>query len=229
MQRVDVWSFEFSGWRNCWWAFVSMGKSELSVADVPGLSFAKQLGTGSGAGFSVWPNFGRYVWVLVWSGADAVACADRFYADNPVFQAHRERSQSAHWWRMTGLRSHGTWNGLQPFECLPDAATTGRVAVITRASIKRSQFWRFWSRVSSSAKLLKDRPGLECAVGIGELPLVEQATFSVWSNAEALEGFAYRSPNHAKRIRETYRYGWYSEEQFTRFAVLSDGLDSLPN
>ena len=66
-------------------------------------------------------------------------------------------------------------------------------------------------------------------MGIGELPLVEQATFSVWSNAEALEGFAYRSPNHAKRIRETHRYGWYSEEQFTRFAVLSDGLDSLPN
>jgi hypothetical protein len=66
-------------------------------------------------------------------------------------------------------------------------------------------------------------------VGIGELPLVEQATFSVWSNAEALEGFAYRSPGHAKRIRETHKYGWYSEEQFTRFAVLSDGLDSLPN
>lgn len=226
-QRVDVWQFEFAR-RHWWWAFVQMGKSLLAVEPIPGLSFVKQLGTGAGSGFSVFPNFGQYVWVLTWTGENPSELARVFYESHPVFQEHVTKSSNRRWWSLQGIRSHGTWNGQTPFSCAPLPDPTGAVAVITRASIERSQFWRFWSRVPASARMLRNRPGLEFAVGIGELPLVEQATFSVWQNQEVLDSFAYRTPGHSKRIQETHRFKWYKEEQFTRFAVLASGQNGLP-
>ena len=62
--------------------------------------------------------------------------------------------------------------------------------------------------------------GWRIAFGIGEAPLLRQGTISVWSSAEAMKTFAYRSPQHAAAVAATPEQNWYAEELFTRFALL---------
>ena len=51
--------------------------------------------------------------------------------------------------------------------------------------------------------------------GIGEFPLLMQATYSLWSNAKAMMNYAYQNPKHTEMVKN--RTGWYSEELFARF------------
>jgi hypothetical protein len=53
--------------------------------------------------------------------------------------------------------------------------------------------------------------------GIGEAPLVQMATFSIWESLDALKNFAYTSPEHKEAIRKTRQIDWYKEEMFARF------------
>ena len=53
--------------------------------------------------------------------------------------------------------------------------------------------------------------------GIGEAPLIQMATFSIWENKEALHNYAYNSPEHQEAIRKTRKLDWYQEELFVRF------------
>lgn len=62
-------------------------------------------------------------------------------------------------------------------------------------------------------------PGLIFSVGIGELPLIQQATFSIWENIEAMTDYAYKSPQHKKVIQMTQKINWYKEELFARFLI----------
>ena len=64
-------------------------------------------------------------------------------------------------------------------------------------------------------------PGMRLAVGIGEAPVGLQGTFSLWESASALTDFAHRGPAHREAIRRTAEIGWYAEELFARFAVVS--------
>ena len=64
-------------------------------------------------------------------------------------------------------------------------------------------------------------PGLRLAVGIGEAPIGLQGTFSLWDSPAALNDFAHRREPHVDAIRRTATEGWYAEELFARFEVLS--------
>jgi hypothetical protein len=44
-----------------------------------------------------------------------------------------------------------------------------------------------------------------------------QATFSVWSSADAMFDYAYSNPKHAEMVKKTRELNWYSEELFARF------------
>lgn len=44
-----------------WWAFRKMGFVWLQLARAEGLQFGKMLGIGNGRGFSMKPDFGRYM------------------------------------------------------------------------------------------------------------------------------------------------------------------------
>jgi heme-degrading monooxygenase HmoA len=59
--------------------------------------------------------------------------------------------------------------------------------------------------------------------GVGEVPFLNMATFSVWKSAEAMKNFAYQSKEHLKAIKMTRELGWYSEELFARFVLLEQG------
>jgi hypothetical protein len=109
---------------------------------------------------------------------------------------------------------------------------TGVVAAVTRARLVPWRAARFWRAVPAVSADLRGRAGLRLAVGIGEAPAGLQGTFSVWESARALRSFAYAGAAHAAAIRRTPVEGWYAEELFARFAVLSatgtvDGRDPL--
>jgi hypothetical protein len=80
---------------------------------------------------------------------------------------------------------------------------------------------RFWRAVPPVSADLHAGPGLRFALGVGEAPIGLQGTFSVWDSVDALNAFAYGRPAHAEAIRRTATEGWYAEELFARFAVLS--------
>ena len=224
--HISVRFMTFSGWRARWRAFGAMGISLRQGVAAPGLCFGKMLGSGAGQGFSIWPDWGTYAWFTVWENPES---AEAFWSNDPMFQDLLGYATSVYGWEARPLRGHGTWNGQQPF-AFPEAGvrTAGSVAVLTRASIARKQALRFWWNVPRASRGVQDQPGLRYAKGVGEYPLVEQATMSVWNSADELDAFAYRSRQHAPMVQKTRKHQWYSEEMFIRMEVLNV-IGELPN
>ena len=62
--------------------------------------------------------------------------------------------------------------------------------------------------------------GLITSIGIGELPFIKQATFSIWQSKEKMKHFAYQMHQHTEVIKKTRDEKWYSEDMFVRFKPL---------
>ncbi len=213
---VSMTFFRYGGWGQRWWAFKQMALAPALLGQVDGLVFFKLLGSGGKHGFSLVPNWGVYGLLCVWQNATA---AHTFFNHHPVFGAFKAQSISDQHYCLQPLSSHGHWDGQEPF-ANPKLKTEGQIAVITRAKIRWKKLWHFWRFVRPASQGLEDKPGLIFSIGIGELPLVQQATFSVWENTEKMIQYAYKSPQHKQVIQKTRELGWYSEELFARFAVL---------
>ena len=118
------------------------------------------------------------------------------------------------------IEGHGTWDGKKVFGEVPvKSEYEGRIAVLTRATIRLSRLRSFWANVNPVAEKMATAKGLELSLGIGEVPFVKQATFSVWQNKSAMKDFAYQLKEHAEVIRKTRAENWYKEEMFVRFLV----------
>jgi heme-degrading monooxygenase HmoA len=204
------------------WGLAQMGTSPGTLKKVPGLRFFQLLGSGAANGFGFLPNLDRYGFLGVWDSAEA---ATAFFEAHPLWADYQRHSHETWTAELAPLRSHGLWNGLNPFD-YPAAtlgaapAADGPVAVLTRASIRLRRAVRFWGYVEPTSRALATAPGVRLAIGLGELPLVRQATFSIWDSAAAMQQYAYRDVRHREVIQLTRREGWYGEELFARFAVL---------
>lgn len=204
------------------WGLAQMGTSPGTLKKVPGLRFFQLLGSGAANGFGFLPNLDRYGFLGVWDTAEAAAA---FFTAHPLWASYERRSRETWTAELAPLRSHGLWNGLNPFDyptdTLGDAPEAEPVAVLTRASIRLRRAARFWGYVEPTSRALAEAPGVRLAIGLGELPLVRQATFSIWESAAAMQQYAYRDARHREVIQLTRREGWYGEELFARFRVLS--------
>ena len=119
------------------------------------------------------------------------------------------------------IEGHGTWDGRKVFGNLsPKSGYTGSIAVLTRATIRLNKLKYFWQHVAPVAAKMNTAKGFLFSAGIGELPWIKQATFSVWSSKEEMVAFAYGMREHAEVIQKTRKQKWYSEDMFTRFKVL---------
>lgn len=217
---ITIRFLSFKGFQAKRFAFAEMGRSLVSGWKAPGMVFSKHLGTGAGNGFSIMPNFGLYAWLGVWESA---AHAERFFAQDSRWLEFSQKSNEISGWDAVPMKGKGTWNGLQPFDfSADDEVWDGPVAVITRASIRWSKSLLFWWNVPSASKHLEGKQGLKYAKGVGELPLFEQATFSLWESARNLDQFAYQSKEHAPMIKKTRKYDWYKEEMFVRMRVVKE-------
>ena len=214
------------------WGLAQMGTSPPVLQRVPGLKFFKLLGSGARNGFGLWPNLRRYGLMAVWDDAAAAAA---FYALHPLWQVYQERSEELWTLQLAPLKSQGLWDGKTPFDYAPTtplAVDDAPIAVLTRASIRWRKAPRFWQFVEPTSAGLAQAVGVRAAIGLGELPVVRQATFSVWESARAMQEYAYRDARHREVIQLTRREKWYTEEMFARFRVLSstgtlDGIDPL--
>ncbi len=207
--------FRLNGWKNRWWGFRQMGLAPEQLAQTQGLSFFKMLGSGAGNGFSILPDFSTYGLLGVWNNPED---ARLFFDAHPLFREFMERCDSYQTFFMETIQAHGAWDGRQPFQESVAMQADRPIAVVTRARIRWKKLWRFWTFVPPvSASISRHQEGLLLAIGIGELPLIQQATFSIWRSPEAMKQYAYQSRLHREVIQKTRELGWYSEELFARF------------
>ncbi|WP_299058258.1 hypothetical protein [uncultured Nocardioides sp.] len=201
---------------------MALGRRHLR--DVPGLRFAKLLGTGSGETFRPQDaDPGHWALLTVWADEDARSA----FAESRLVRAWQGDATEELTVSMTPLTSRGRWSGVEPF-AEPVAGPEGTegggrwrgpVAAITRARLRTLRTPSFWRAVPAVADDLGSAAGLRVAVGIGESPVGLQGTFSMWESTDALVGFAYRSAAHREVVRRTTPARWYAEEMFARFAV----------
>jgi hypothetical protein len=118
------------------------------------------------------------------------------------------------------VEGHGLWDGKKAFGDLPQKSDyDGSIAVLTRATIRLSGLKQFWQNTESVSAKMNSSNGLITSYGIGEIPLIKQATFSVWENKTALKSFAYETTEHIDVIQKTRQKKWYSEDMFVRFKI----------
>ena len=123
---------------------------------------------------------------------------------------------------LESLEGHGSWDGKKIFEELPlKSDYEGQIAVLTRATIRPGKLKYFWKYVDGVAGKMKEANGFITSYGIGEMPWLKQATFSVWQNKEAMTSFAYQTKEHQEVIQKTRKDNWYSEDMFVRFKITS--------
>lgn len=197
------------------WAFGMMQFAHKHLKNLQPLSFYKLLGSGKGNGFNPWPDYSVYGLLQVW---ETEADATNFFNNSELMIRYKKRS-TEHWTLyMTPIKADGTWSGQNPFQVdSKNDPANARLAIITRARIKKSLLLKFWKYVPSSEKPLANNEGLIYTKGVGEVPLLQMATFSLWLNEEALQRFAYKSMEHRKAINLTRSLNWYDEEMFIRF------------
>ena len=199
-------------------AVLGMAADRPALRRAPGLRFAKLLGTGSGRTFTVRDaDPRRWALLAVW---DDAAAADAFER-GPTVARWRRRADEEWTARLRPLAARGRWAGREPFGRPRPQRWDGPVAAVTRARLVPGKALRFWRAVPPVSADLHAGPGLRFALGIGEAPVGLQGTFSVWESAATLNSFAYDRPAHAAVVRRTAEEGWYAEELFARFAVLS--------
>ncbi|MEE3852068.1 monooxygenase [Gordonia sp. LSe1-13] len=186
------------------------------IGRLPGLRFAKLLGTGSARTFTPRDADLRH-WALltVWEDDAAATAGGYTSAIGDWMSASTEELRV----RMRPLRSRGRWAGVDPFGSYPEAQWDGQVAAITRARLRPTRAMSFWRAVPPVVSELSGAAGLQVAFGIGEAPIGLQGTFSLWESADRLTEFAYRSPAHVAAVRRTDSARWYAEELFARLAV----------
>ena len=197
-------------------AFSLMARQRLSMRKLPGLTFYKLMGTGSGKTFTVRDaDLNHWCVLSVWETQE----------DSLAYLT----SKSARQWRkialteanieLEPLSAKGTWAKKSPFGNPVPEKWDGLTAALTRASIK-PRWWReFWRSVPPVSADLNSTAGLITSLGIGEAPIGLQGTFSIWETNESITAFSSKQKPHAAVIARTHETGWYSEELFARFKV----------
>ena len=194
-----------------------MAIHKFALKRLPGVSFVKLLGTGKGESFTP-KDADPYRWgALVTIQKDNLDNLDK----SKVIRGWQKIAKKEYRVILKPISVHGLWSGKQPFE-VEKFDWNGKIAAITRARIVWRKNLIFWRAVPPVTISLHQSPGLINAIGIGEAPIGLQGTFSLWESAAQLRDFAYKGQAHTQAIKATEENKWYSEELFSRFAVVQE-------
>ncbi len=182
-----------------------------------GLKFIKLLGTGSKDGFSIIPDFTSYVMISVW---ESDVLRKKFTNKNKLFKEIINKSSKRVEIKIDPYNYVGSWNGINPF-INKSSYKEGKIIVLTRARVRLNKLINFFISTSSAAKSINSKKGAEYYKGVGELPIIEQATISRWESEQSMKDYAYSDKSHLKIIHKARKNNWYSEELFVRSNIIS--------
>lgn len=208
-----------------WAGFISMAWFRFPLWFSNKRLFWKLMGCGKNGTFDIQPDWRQWSVLLV--------SDQEKQSEPPKFMQN--------WWKwmkaevcilhLQPIEGHGTWDGKACMGEIPkDSGYDGIVAVLTRATIRLNRLKHFWKHVDAVASQMAGSEGFITSVGIGEVPWIKQATFSIWRNKASMKAFAYRRVEHKEVIKKTYQEKWYSEEMFVRFIPIkvTGSLESHP-
>lgn len=209
--------FRFQGFQNKLWAFSMMGRARRYFQNITHLKFWKLCGSGTGEGFTPQPNWAVYAVLTAWD--DKISAKDQLH-QQPIFKLYTDKAEE-HWhiW-LQPQSSRGQWDGQQPF--IPTAEKTcdqAPLAVLTRASLRPRFARQFWQQVPNISKRIGQNTDVLFKIGIGEIPLFHQITFSIWPDAHSMSQFAHQGP-HACAIKAVRQGDWFREDLYARFRVV---------
>jgi hypothetical protein len=187
------------------------------------LKFYKLMGSGKNGTFDIMPDFNQWAIMLFYEAekyheADLKPLLGKF-----ILGWWRFFKADTRYFLLEPYAGHGTWDGqgfIDPKNKIADPE--GKIAVLTRATIRLSRLKHFWKAVPKTADQLEANKGFIYSIGIGEIPFIKQATFSVWESIEDMKAFAYKKMAHQDVIRRTRKESWYSEEMFLRFKIIRE-------
>lgn len=210
-------------------AFFAMALHRIPLLLNKKCKFWKLMGCGKNGTFDINPDLRKWGLLAVW--------------DNPEdYEQFRTHSFVSKWWNffsieqftvlLEPLESHGKWSGQSHFGDAKIKDHVGKIAILTRATIRFNRLQNFWRNVPPIANIMGDAKGFITSIGIGEAPYFMQATFSVWESLEDVKNFAYKSKEHAEVIKLTRTENWYNEELFARFRIINssgtiDGINPI--
>jgi hypothetical protein len=212
-------------------ALAHLSLDRWSLQRMPGLSFWRSLGVGQGRVFDPHADLQRYALFTVWN---SYADLKHFEMDGRVMRSIQRRAEEVWTVHMRPVRWHGKWGGRDPFAGMRPVAAPepGPWIILTRATLHPTKVQAFLGAVPAVAAQLLQQPELINSVGVGEAPLLYQATLSVWRTLPAVTGFAYSQELHKGVIQRTRQEGWYREELFARLRPVAsfgtwEGVDPL--
>lgn len=219
-----------------WAGFLSMALFRIPLLFNKQISFWKLLGCGKNGTFDIHPDWLQWGILTV---NDEWAMVNERKGNYTLSYGSFINA----WWKffrcetftiiLEPMEGHGTWDGKEVFGKLPKQSDyEGLIAILTRATIRLNRLKPFWKHVDAVATQMSNADGFITSVGIGEVPWIKQATFSVWKSKTHMKNFAYKMKDHAEVVRKTRAEKWYSEDMFVRFKILYsngtlNGIDPL--
>ncbi|MEM8728428.1 MAG: spheroidene monooxygenase [Pseudomonadota bacterium] len=191
------------------------------MSRLAGLEFWKLCGSGTGEGFTPKPNTSVWGVLAVWQDKDTARETLKTRQPFAWYEAHAVESWTV-FLRPTSAR--GAWSGRSPFAVAggEPASASGAVVALTRATLKPQIAMQFWRRVPDISQMVGDNPDVMMKVGLGEMPLFRQITFSIWPDTVSMAKFARAPGPHAAAIKAVREEGWFQEELYARFEVLEE-------
>ena len=135
-------------------AFLQMAVGRATARKIPGVTFAKLMGTGTGKTFTP-SDADLKQWAVLFVASDFDAINNSRFING-----WRKRSSKTIVMHLNPISSSGKWSRHEPFEISRTPHAGGPVVAITRARLKWSQAIRFWRSIPPVVLDLHQSPGL---------------------------------------------------------------------
>lgn len=215
-QIVSLSFFRFDDLVSKLWAFSMMGAARGPMAQIPDIGVWKLCGSGTGEGFTPVPNTAVYAILATWPD---LAVARARIKNASVFRKYQNRADEAWTVFLSTTSVRGKWGGVEPFSPVSEP-TSGPIAAMTRATVKPSVALKFWNRVPDISAVIGTDQNVLFKIGIGEVPWLQQVTFSIWPGTQSMNSFARKDGPHARAIKAVRDGDWFREELYARFNVV---------
>lgn len=198
--------------------FSRMGRDRPELQRTPGLRFWRLLGTAAGDSMEMGGDLRRWALLAFWRSEEDL---DAFLDASPVSARWDALGAERYDLRLATIRAHGSWaRGNFSIDRAAPVRRDDPVAILTHATMRPRGVARFWRAVPGPSDAIREHPEHLASVGIADVPIVRQATFSLWRSLAGAQDYAYRGEAHKTVIDRTRAEGWYRAELFARFRIL---------